>query len=117
MAEPERLDANQRRFVDALLAGSPELGNLSSLARRFRTMVREQRADELDGWLAAAKDPALAGFAEGIARDLDAVRAALALPWSTGPVEGQIDRLKTIKRTVCGRADFELRRQRVLQAA
>ena len=54
---------------------------------------------------------------EGITRDLDAIRAALALPWSTGPVEGQIGRLKTIKRTMCGRAGFELLRQRVLQAA
>jgi transposase len=117
VAEPERLDANEQRFVDALLAGSPELGDLSGLARRFRTMVREQRADELDGWLAAAKGSALARFAEGITRDLDAVRAALTLPWSTGPVEGQIGRLKTIKRTMCGRAGFELLRQRVLQAA
>ena len=80
-------------------------------------MVREQRAGELDGWLAAAKGSALKGFADGIRRDLDAVRAALLLPWSTGPVEGQISRLKTIKRTMCGRAGFELLRQRVLQAA
>lgn len=50
-------------------------------------------------------------------RDLDAVRAALALPWSTGPVEGQISRLKTLKRAMCGRASLELLRQRVLQPA
>ncbi len=56
-------------------------------------------------------------FAGGLTRDLAAVRAALSLPWSTGPVEGQISRLKTIKRTMCGRAGFELLRQRILQAA
>lgn len=117
VADPERLDANDECFVGALLARSPKLADLASLARRFRAMVREQQADELDGWLAAAKGSALAGFADGIRRDLDAVRAALKLPWSTGPVEGQISRLKTIKRTMCGRAGFELLRQRVLQAA
>ena len=80
-------------------------------------MVRCRQADRLDGWLAAAKGSALAGFASGLVRDLAAVRAALSLPWSTGPVEGQISRLKTIKRTMCGRAGFELLRHRVLQAA
>jgi len=59
----------------------------------------------------------LAGFADGIRHDLDAVRAALVLPWSTGPVEGQISRLKTVKRTMCGRAGFELLRRRVLLTA
>ena len=52
-----------------------------------------------------------------VMRDLAAVRAALSLPWSTGPVEGQISRLKTIKRAMCGRAGFELLRQRILQGA
>ena len=117
VAEPERLDDKERRFVAELLARSPQVADLASLARRFRTMVREQRVDELDGWLAAANNSALTGFANGIRRDLDAVRAALVLPWSTGPVEGQISRLKTIKRTMCGRGGFELLRQRVLQAA
>lgn len=48
------------------------------------------------------------GFAGGLKRDLAAVRAALSLPWSTGPVEGQISRLKTIKRTMDGRGGFDL---------
>lgn len=117
VADPERLDAAEQRFVDALIARSPELEGLISLAREFRTMVRRQQADRLDGWLAAAKGSALAGFAGGLVRDLAAVQAALSLPWSTGPVEGQISRLKTIKRTMYGRAGFELLRHRVLQAA
>jgi len=117
VADPERLDSAEQRFVDALIARSPELDDLISLAREFSTMVRRQQADWLDGWLAAAKGSALAGFAGGLVRDLAAVRAALSLPWSTGPVEGQISRLKTIKRTMCGRAGFELLRHRILQAA
>jgi transposase len=117
VADPERLDAAERRFVDALLARSPDLAGLVDLARRFSAMVRRQQAESLGGWLAAAKDSALTGFADGIRRDLYAVRSVLALPWSTGPVEGQISRLKTIKRTMCGRAGFELLRRRVLLAA
>jgi transposase len=117
VADPERLDAMEQRFVDAMIATSPELGRLIRLAREFGTLVRRRQADRLDGWLVAARGSALAGFAEGLARDLAAVRAALSLPWSTGPVEGQISRLKTIKRTMCGRAGFELLRRRVLVAA
>ena len=103
--------------MEALLARSPDLAGLVSLARRFSTMVRRQQAELLDEWLTTARGSALAGFADGIRRDLDAVRAALMLPWSTGPVEGQISYLKTIKRAMCGRAGFELLRHRALQAA
>jgi transposase len=87
------------------------------LAREFRAMVRQKRVDRLESWLMAARGTALAGFADGLKRDLAAVRAALSLPWSTGPVEGQICRLKTIKRTMQGRAAFGLLRQRVLGVA
>jgi len=117
VADPERMNAAAQRFVDALIARSPELDGFISLAREFSSMVRRRQADRLDGWLDAAKGSALAGFAGGLMRDLAAVRAALSLPWSTGPVEGQISRLKTIKRTMCGRAGFELLRRRILRAA
>ena len=59
----------------------------------------------------------LESFAEGLKKDLAAVQAALDTPWSTSPVEGQISRLKTIKRTMYGRAGFSLLRSRVLHAA
>ena len=117
VADPETIDATEQRFVDALIAGSSELARIISLARAFSAMVRRQRADGLDPWLVAAKETALAGFANGIARDRAAIRAALSLPWSTGPVEGQISHLKTIKRSMCGRAKFDLLRHRVLEAA
>ena len=117
MADPETIDATEQRFVDALLASSEGLATVIELGCAFNTMVRRQQANRLDGWLAAAKDTALAGFADGLARDLAAIRTALSLPWSTGPVEGKISRLKTIKRTMCGRAKFGLLRHRVLEAA
>jgi transposase len=117
VADPETIDATEQRFVEALSATSSELGRIIELARAFNAMVRYQQAERLDTWLAAAKDTALVGFADGLVRDLAAIRAALSLPWSTGPVEGQISYLKTIKRTMSGRAKFDLLRHRVLEAA
>jgi transposase len=117
VADADEIDGPERKFVDALIAGSAELAHLIALAREFRTMIREQREERLNDWLVAAEKTAFAGFAGGLRRDLAAVRAALSLPWSTGPVEGQICRLKTIKRTMCGRARFDLLRHRVLEAA
>ncbi len=70
VADPEKLDVAEHCFVDALIAASPDLGRLIGLAREFRAMVRRQQADRLDGWLAAAKGSALAGFVDGLARDL-----------------------------------------------
>ena len=59
----------------------------------------------------------LRGFADGLRRDGNAVRAAIAEPWSNGPVEGHINRLKLIERPMFGRAKFDLLRQHVLHAA
>ena len=117
VADYETIDTTEQRFVEALIATSPELGRIIELARAFNGMVRYQQAERVDSWLAAAKDSALAGFADGLVRDLAAIRTALSLPWSTGPVEGQISYLKTIKRTMSDRAKFDLLRHRVLQAA
>ncbi len=73
----------------------------------------------LDGWLERARgsaSPEFRNFAAGLARDYVAIHAALTFPWSTGPVEGHINRLKLIKRSVYGRANCDLLRQRVLLA-
>jgi transposase len=117
VADAEKLDETERRFVDALLAGPAALVEVIELAREFRRMVRERQPERLDGWLGAAASTALHGFADSLRRDLAAVRAALTEPWSTSPVEGQISRLKMIKRQMYGRAGFDLLRQRVLIAA
>ena len=109
VADPERLEALAERV--------PVLGAAIAQARRFCRIVREREAGDLDDWLDAARAGPLRGFAAGIARDLAAVRAGLSEPWSTGPVEGQISRLKTIKRRMGGRAKADLLRQRILHAA
>ena len=87
------------------------------LARAFSIMIKEGLADHRDGWIRAAEEGGFKGFAGSLRQDRDAVHAALTMPWSTGPVEGQINRLKVIKRTMYGRAGFDLLRRRVLAAA
>jgi transposase len=116
-ADAGKLEETDQRFVAALIAGSAKVARIIELARSFGGMVREKRNEALDSWIAAARSTALAGFANGLTRDLAAVRAALSSPWSTSPVEGQISRLKTIKRTMYGRARLDLLRHRVLAAA
>jgi transposase len=116
-ADPVELPGPDRAFLDRLLAEAPALAEIRCLARGFAALVRKEGAGTLDEWLAAAAGTPLASFAEGRGKDLAAVRAALDTPWSTGPVEGQISRLKTIKRTMDGRAGFDLLRSRVLHVA
>lgn len=87
------------------------------LAKAFASLLQERRADGFDAWITAAPDSALRGFADGLMRDEAAVRAALTEPWSTSPVEGQIKRLKGLKRQMYGRAKHDLLRSRVMAAA
>lgn len=117
VADADELNTTENRFIDALITGSTVLARVIELARQFRRMVRQRRPDELDSWIAMAGSMAPKGFADGLQRDFAAVRAALSSRWSTSPVEGQISRLKTIKRQMHGRAGFDLLRHRVLTAA
>jgi transposase len=113
-APDERLSRDERAFVDALRAASPSLAATADLARRFHAMLVDRDVDALDRWLAAALDSPLASFARGLRRDIDAVRAALTMRWSTGPVEGKINKLKLIKRSMYGRAHLDLLRARIM---
>ncbi len=97
----------------------PVLLTVHGLARRFVVMVQQQQPTWLDPWLASSQESAIAEvvrFAAGIERDYAAVRAALSLPWSNGQTEGQITRLKLVKRQMYGRAKFDLLRQKVLHS-
>jgi transposase len=81
---------------------------------------RADAADTIDDWLADARHSgigAVATFAAGIEHDGAAVRAALATPWSNAQAEGQITKLKLLKRSMYGRAKLDLLRQRLLLAA
>jgi transposase len=93
---------------------------LQRMVSQFATIVRERRPADLDAWLIACHTgpiPELHNFALGLERDDAAVRAALSLPWSNGPTEGLINKLKMIKRSAYGRMKLDLPRQRVLHAA
>ena len=100
--------------MDALCAASPDIAQAASLARRFQTMIKERKEDALAGWLNDALASPLAPLARGLSRDIEAVNAALTLPWSTGPVEGKINKLKLIKRSMYGRAGLDLLSARVM---
>ena len=93
---------------------------LHDLAQAFGAMIRHRDDAALDGWLERARasaSPEFRNFAAGLERGYAAIHATLTLPWSTGPVEGHINRLILIKRSAYGRANFDLLRQRVLLAA
>jgi transposase len=107
-------------YVDQLRQVDPAIGQAYTLSQAFLALVRERRGDALEAWMAKAAASgieALARFAQGLREDLTAVTAGLTLPWSNGPVEGQVNRLKLLKRQGYGRADVGLLRQRVLQVA
>jgi transposase len=118
---PDRLHAQESRFLAHLAEIAPDLAQAGELAIRFAAVIRAAPDKEaglaLNSWLANAKGTMLDASAHGIKRDHDAVLAALVEPWSTGPVEAQINRLKLLKRTMYGRAKFDLLRRRVLAAA
>ena len=123
-ASPQRiawlmLKANplKHRYLKALLRASPEIAALAHTARGLFDIIRTRDATAWPGWLEAAERSPYAPFARRLRRDQDAVAAALQLPWSNGMVEGQIHRLKLIKRQMYGRAGFDLLRLRVLHSA
>ena len=93
---------------------TPEIAQIAELAKDFFRIFRERNLEALPAWLHAARGTALESFAARLERDIDAVREALRLPWSQDHVEGQVHRLKLIKRQMYGRAGFELLRLRVL---
>jgi transposase len=106
-------------YVDQLCRVDTGIARANLLIQAFLTMVRERRGAELEAWMAEAMHSGLdelARFARGLQEDLAAVTARLTLEWSNGVTEGQIHRLKLLKRQRYGRAGFALLRQRVLQA-
>jgi transposase len=110
----------EQAALTRLLGECPEVQLAYDLTERFTALIRERQAVALDDWLVAASTsglPELERFASGLARDKAAVLAAASLPYSNGQTEGQITRLKLIKRAMYGRAKFDLLRQRVLRVA
>lgn len=120
LLRPGELTDEQKKTADLLCRLSPEMGRAQELALSFIEVVKERRADELREWLINAQRSEVAefmSFANGLTTDLQAVRAALEYEWSQGQVEGQVHRLKLVKRQMYGRGNLDLLRARVLYAA
>jgi transposase len=120
IGNPCDLTAEQQSFIEQLCRLCPDAARAQDLAQGFQKMVNGREAEKLGGWIDAAEQSGLVeleGFAAGLRKDRDCVEAALKYPWSNGQVEGQVNRLKMIKRQMYGRASFELLRARVLHRA
>lgn len=117
LLKTEDIEPEQRLYRDLLLQRCPDLAAARILAHQFLAIIRERQADQLDPWVTAVLEssvPQLKTFAEGLLRDYAAVKAALTFDWSNGQTEGQVNRLKVLKRVMYGRANFDLLRLRVL---
>ena len=117
MTCPGDLDPRDAAKLRRIRRRDPDLDRLTRHVRAFATMMTGRHGDRLDTWITAAEHdtlPPLAAFATNLRRDHDAVTAGLTLPWSSGPVEGNINRLKMLKRQMFGRASLDLLRKRVL---
>ena len=114
---PEELDQDAQERLERLLQSSAEAQTVYHLLQAFLTMVRQRQHEQLRPWMEAARASGIAelrSFVAGIERDYETVEAALRLAWSQGQTEGQVNKLKTLKRMIYGRAGFALLRLRML---
>ena len=118
LTRPDHLDPASQARLDAARAQCPHLDALAGHVRAFaKIMTRRQGLLELEDWLAQAEAsdlPQLRSFAHGIRRDQQAVTAGLSLHWSSAAMEGNVNKIKMIKRQMYGRAGFPLLRKRAI---
>jgi transposase len=116
-AHPDRREESGTLKLKKLLARCPELDAVAACVRSFAAMMTERRGSDLDDWLASAERTGLkplCSLARGLRQDFDAVTAGLTLDWNSGKVEGNVNRVKRIKRDGYGRASFDLLRLQIL---
>ena len=116
--EAKRTEAEAQQLAQ-LRAQAAEVAEAIDLAQDFATLVRQRQPTQLDPWLKRATTSpleALRRFATGLYEDYEAVKAGVTLPWSSGPVEGHINRLKMLKRQMFGRARLDLLSRRFVLA-
>jgi len=120
VCQPDELDRTQQNELALIRQVSPSAETAYRLAQGFMQMIREHTGEQLDTWLSSAEAsqvPELKSFAKGVQQDKAAVFAGLTLPWSQGLLEGHVNRLKLLKRSMYGRAKLPLLRARVLHVA
>jgi transposase len=103
-------------MIAAIEAGVPMLAEARDLIDRFQAMIRRRIIAELDPWITDANASLIASFANGIIRDRRATGAAISEPWSNGQTEGQITKLKLVKRQMYGRGKLDLLQARLIGA-
>lgn len=121
LRHPERLTDADRTALAKLRDVHAEVGTTLAFTERFAAILRERRdGTELEEWLAdaeASEVREIRQFVHKVRQDEAAVRAGCTLEWSNGQTAGQITKLKAIKRSMYGRAKFDLLGQRALYAA
>ena len=118
--DDDRLEKQEKEYVQALTQLDPEIETLRRLTQEFRQLVKERREPTFNRWreeVGRSELGELKSFAQGLMSDEAAMREALRSNWSNGQTEGQINRLKMIKRSMYGRGKVDLLRSRVLHAA
>ncbi|WHQ70535.1 ISL3-like element ISMex24 family transposase [Methylorubrum extorquens] len=110
----DRLTKAETLTVATVEDGMPALVEAREVVGAFQTMVRAMEPGRLEGWLRRAEASLVASFARGIGRDRSAVQAAITLPWSNGQTEGQITKLKLVKRQMYGRGKIDLLQARLI---
>jgi transposase len=116
----DQVPEEERDYLRRLCDQEPTIALAYELAQEFADMARERTGQRFDAWLARATTsgiPELDRFARGLTDDRAAVEAGLSLEWSNGQTEGQVNKLKLLKRSMYGRANFDLLRLRLLNAA
>jgi transposase len=109
MRHPDKLEEIEREHLAAFRRADPSLETTYQLAQDFLAMMQQREGERLDGWLLRVHEsglPELESFAHGVERDKDAVQAGLTLTINNGQVEGQVTRIKLIKRMMYGKAGF-----------
>ena len=118
LSRPAALDEDDQAQLAGIQDRCPHLDALAGHVRSFAEMMTQRRGQhEMEGWLVAVEGsdlPELRSFANGIRRDLQAVTNGLTLPYSSAAVEGNVTRIKMIKRQMYGRASFALLPKRVI---
>lgn len=116
---PGQLVSRDTEQLQKILDRCPELRSAINLVRSFADMMTHLHGERLPAWITTAEQATLPGisrFANGLTADLAAVTAGLSLPFSSGSVEGNVNRIKMIRRQMYGRAGFDLLRKRILLA-
>jgi transposase len=114
ICEASSLSKSDAVLIAAIENNVPELTIARSLIADFQEMIRSKAVAKLDGWLERAKASLVGSFANGVEKDIAAVRNAIISPWSNGQTEGQITKLKLIKRQMYGRAKIDLLQARLI---